>query len=277
MGNNFADTVSNCYNVGKVAGNGGRIGEIVGRNQDDASTVSNCYYLRSTDEDTNPAAKSAEEFADGTVLAALIAGRDSDAHPWNSECRYLTAAGRTLPVFKGQGDAHTHDWSKWTSDGDGTHTHRCACGVSETVSCSGGTATCTERAVCDVCGTVYGDLDAANHGDLQYVPAKPVTIAEEGSIEYWYCAACGKYYKDAGLTEEITATDTVLARIPYFGYSTRTIRASAGTGGSITPSGSVSVRTGHDQTFTITPDRGYAIADVKVDGRSVGAVRSYTF
>lgn len=125
------------YNVEKVAGNGGRIDEIVGRNQDDASTVSNCYYLRSTDEDTNPAAKSAEEFADGTVLAALIAGRDSAAHPWNSACRYLTAAGRTLPVFKGQGDAHTHDWSKWTSNGDGTHTHRCACGVSETVSCSG--------------------------------------------------------------------------------------------------------------------------------------------
>ena len=363
--------------------------------------MSNCYYLRSTDEDTNPAAKSAEEFADGTVLAALIAGRGDDAHPWNSACRYLTAAGRTLPVFRGQGDAHTHDWSKWTSNGDGTHTHRCACGVSETVSCSGGTATCTkpatctvcgtkygnvlghvfsewkydtdkhwkeclrctakseealhvwdsgtvtkvptctnegqtrytcsichttkdetilasghspaagwtsdaahhwhvcnndncnekvgyaehsggtatctERAVCTVCSTVYGDLDAGNHVNLQHVPAKPATIAEEGSIEYWYCAACGKYYKDAGLTEEITAADTVLARIPYFGYSTRTIRASAGTGGSITPSGSVSVRTGHDQTFTITPDRGYAIADVKVDGRSVGAVRGYTF
>ena len=277
VGNNFADTVSNCYNVGKVAGNGGRIGEIVGRNQDDASTVSNCYYLRSTDEDTNPAAKSAEEFADGTVLTALIAGRGDGAHPWDSACRYLAAAGRTLPVFKGQGDAHTHDWSKWTSNGDSTHTHRCACGVSETVSCSGGTATCTERAVCDVCGTVYGDLNAGNHGDLRNVPAKPATITEEGSIEYWYCVACGKYYKNAGLTEEITAADTVLPRLPYFDYSTRIIRASAGTGGSITPSGSVSVRTGHDQTFIITPDRGYAIADVKVDGRSVGAVRSYTF
>ena len=59
--------------------------------------------------------------------------------------------------------------------------------------------------------------------------------------------------------------------------STRVIKASAGTGGSITPSGNVSVRMGADQTFTITPDGGYAIADVKVDGRSVGAVRSYTF
>ena len=62
------------YNVGKVAGNGGQIGEIVGHNQDDASTVSNCYCLRSTDEDTNPAAKSAEEFAGGTVLAIALLG-----------------------------------------------------------------------------------------------------------------------------------------------------------------------------------------------------------
>ena len=268
-------TVPNCYNVGKVAGNGGSSGEIVGNST--GFLIENCYYLRGTDEDTSEEAKTAEEFADGTVLTALIAGRADNAHPWDSACRYLAAAGKTLPVFKGQGDAHTHDWGKGTSNGDSTHTHSCACGVSETVSCSGGTATCTERAVCDGCGAIYGDLNAGNHGDLRYVPAKPATITEEGSIEYWYCAACGKYYKDAGLTEEITAEDTVLARIPYFGYSTRTIRASAGTGGSITPSGSVSVRTGHDQTFTITPDRGYAIADVKVDGRSVGAVRSYTF
>ena len=284
VGYSSESTVSNCYNVGNVAGNGGRNGEILGLNYEDEnyapSTVSNCYYLRGTDENADPAAKPAEEFADGTVLAALIAGRDSDAHPWNSACRYLTAAGRTLPVFRGQGDEHEHtcaDGSNWESNTT-HHWQVCACGVKFKMAAhEGGTATCTERAVCDVCGTVYGDLDAGNHVNLQYVPAKPATIAEEGSIEYWYCAACGKYYKDAGLTEEITAADTVLARIPYFGYSTRTIRASAGTGGSITPSGSVSVRTGHDQTFTITPDRGYAIADVKVDGRSVGAVRGYTF
>lgn len=62
-----------------------------------------------------------------------------------------------------------------------------------------------------------------------------------------------------------------------FGSSTSTIGATAGTGGTISPAGSVSVRRGQDQTFTITPDKGYAIADVKVDGKSVGAVTSYTF
>ena len=55
------------------------------------------------------------------------------------------------------------------------------------------------------------------------------------------------------------------------------IRATAGAGGSITPSGDVSVRAGANQTFTITPNRGYAVSDVKIDGWSIGAVRSYTF
>ena len=61
------------------------------------------------------------------------------------------------------------------------------------------------------------------------------------------------------------------------GYSYYTIKATAGTGGSITPSGNVSVREGRDQTFTITPDKGYAVFNVKIDGRSIGAVKSYTF
>ena len=60
-------------------------------------------------------------------------------------------------------------------------------------------------------------------------------------------------------------------------YTEYTITASAGAGGSITPSGSVSVREGRDKTFTITPDSGYRISDVLVDGKSVGAVERYTF
>ena len=56
-----------------------------------------------------------------------------------------------------------------------------------------------------------------------------------------------------------------------------TIKATAGAGGSISPSGNVSVREGGDQTFTITPDEGYAVANVKIDGKSIGAVKSYTF
>ena len=61
------------------------------------------------------------------------------------------------------------------------------------------------------------------------------------------------------------------------GYSYYTIKATAGAGGSISPSGSISVREGRDQTFTITPDKGYAVANVKIDGKRIGAVKSYTF
>ena len=60
-------------------------------------------------------------------------------------------------------------------------------------------------------------------------------------------------------------------------YSYYTIKATAGAGGSISPSGNASVREGRDQTFTITPDKGYAVANVKIDGKSIGAAKSYTF
>lgn len=59
--------------------------------------------------------------------------------------------------------------------------------------------------------------------------------------------------------------------------TTLTITASAGSGGSISPSGATTVNYGANQTFTITPSAGYYVADVLVDGSSVGAVTTYTF
>ena len=94
-------------------------------------------------------------------------------------------------------------------------------------------------------------------------------------------------YTFAGWTPAIPSTMpaenlTVTAQWRYngggsSGYSYYTIKATAGTGGSISPSGNISVREGRDQTFTITPDKGYAVANVKIDGKSIGAVKSYTF
>ena len=79
---------------------------------------------------------------------------------------------------------------------------------------TGGTATCTEKAVCEVCGKAYGEPDPNNHTDLKHFPAKAATEVAEGNIEYWYCSGCGKYYSDKDGTKEITKADTVTAKLP---------------------------------------------------------------
>ena len=160
-------TISNCYNVGTVKGNYA-VGEIVGNN---FGTVENCYYLAGTNLNavgrnnsngniTKTEAKSETEFADGTeVLALLKAGeRDNNADPWADECQYLAAADKTLPVFNGQGDAHDHQSNDWESN-ETEHWQVCTCGaVFHKAQHSGGTATCTQRATCTVCGAEYGDV-----------------------------------------------------------------------------------------------------------------------
>ena len=79
---------------------------------------------------------------------------------------------------------------------------------------TGGKATCRDKAKCEVCGAEYGELDPKNHTDLKHFPAKAATKTAEGNIEYWYCADCGKYYKDAKATQEITKAQTVTAKLP---------------------------------------------------------------
>lgn len=107
-----------------------------------------------------------------------------------------------------------HDWGKWTSNGDGTHTRTCSRDKShsENGKCSGGKADCCHKAKCEVCGGAYGSFASDNHSDLKHFPAKRATTHAEGSIEYWYCSGCGKYYKDAGATKEITQKDTVIRK-----------------------------------------------------------------
>jgi len=210
-------TVSNCYNVGTISSSDCG-GEIVGSN---SGTVENCYYLAGTNlygvcgndsfgNTKKTESKTAAEFADGTVLALLKADRNDS--PWDS-CQYVAAAGKTLPVFKGQGDTHEHN-GDWTSNGDGTHSRRCTCNAVETVNCSGGKATCKDKAICEICGKIYGSLDPNNHANLKHIDAKAATAAEEGNIAYWYCGDCNKYFSDAAAKTEITQADTVTAKLP---------------------------------------------------------------
>ena len=124
-------------------------------------------------------------------------------------------AGNTAEMTITVNDGHT--FGEWTSNGDGTHTRQCTadgCNGLETKDCSGGKATCTERAVCEVCGKDYGELDPKNHTDLKHNEAKAATEDAEGNIEYWYCEGCGKYYSDKDGTKEIKKADTVTAKLP---------------------------------------------------------------
>ena len=124
-------------------------------------------------------------------------------------------AGNTAEMTVTVNDGHT--FGDWTSNGDGTHTRKCTvdgCNGIETKDCSGGKATCTENAVCEVCGKDYGELDPKNHTDLKHIPAKAATEDSEGNIEYWHCKVCGKYYADAEATKEITDADTVTKKLP---------------------------------------------------------------
>ena len=124
-------------------------------------------------------------------------------------------AGNTTEMTVTVNDGHTY--GEWVSNGDGTHTRKCTvdgCTGSETKDCSGGTATCKDKAKCAVCGKAYGKLDAKNHANLKHIDAKAATRTSEGNIEYWYCSGCKKYYKDAKATQEITKAQTVTAKRP---------------------------------------------------------------
>ena len=387
-------TISNCYNVGtiKMLHNSNAVGEIVGNN---VGTVKNRYYLAGTNLNavgqsnngsiTKTESKTAANFANGTVLALLKAGeRDNNADPWADECKYLDAAGKTLPVFNGQGDAHDHqsnDWksnetehwqvctcgavfhkaqhsggtatctekakcavcgeeygdvlghdftTSWTHD-DNEHWKRCSrcdkkddvsphtwdngtittaptctkagertytcteCGATKTEpidatghswksdwtsdathhwhecaneSCdvtdnagkngyaehSGGKATCTQNAVCEICKASYGSLDPNNHADLKHIDAKAATAAEEGNIAYWYCDGCKKYFSDAAAIKEITKAATVTAKLPP--------KITAGDGAAVTQ--------GEKKELTFTSDASFAdFVRVELDGTAL--------
>ena len=79
---------------------------------------------------------------------------------------------------------------------------------------TGGKSTCTQKAVCEVCGKAYGEPDPKNHTGLKHIPAKAATEDAEGNIEYWHCSGCGKYYSDKDGTKEIKKADTVTAKLP---------------------------------------------------------------
>ena len=191
--------------------------------------------------------------------------------PANGEQKIIVTdkAGNTAEMTVTVNDGHTY--GEWVSNGDGTHTRRCTvdgCTGSETKDCSGGTATCTEKAKCSACGAEYGDLNPAHHANLVNVPAKAATTSAEGNIEYWHCGGCGKYYKDAAAQDEIKQEDTVIAkRRVYYAPSLYPVR-----NGTNPPSGTEYSGGVYGLIFRAAVS---GITGVQVDGRTVGR-GSYT-
>lgn len=153
-----------------------------------------------------------------TVNGTAVELDESDSFrlaPANGGQKIIVAdkAGNTTEMTVTVNDGHTY--GEWASNGDGTHTRKCTvdgCAGSETKDCSGGKATCRDKAKCAVCGKTYGELDAKNHADLKHIPAKAATWVAEGNIEYWYCEGCGRYFSDRDGTKEIRRADTVTAK-----------------------------------------------------------------
>ena len=102
-----------------------------------------------------------------------------------------------------------HDWNAWVSNGDGTHTRTCKrdSDHKETGTCSGGKATCTSKAVCEVCRTTYGDTAPHDYGEL--IPEVPATTEDFGVKEHKDCKVCGRHFDKDG--NEIT--DLRIAKI----------------------------------------------------------------
>ena len=125
---------------------------------------------------------------------------------------------------------------------------------------TGGTATCKNKAICEVCGESYGKLDSNNHANLKHIDAKAATKTSEGNIEYWYCDGCNKYYKDAKATQEITKAQTVTAKLPP--------KITAGDGATVTQ--------GEKKELTFTSDASFAdFVRVELDGTTLDE-KNYT-
>ena len=189
-----------CYNTGSVT-DGTQVGDITG----DKAHCSSCYHLKTSNnnygngQSEEAEFKTAEEFANGTVLKLLKENngdKRTGGDPWDTECKYLPAAGKTLPVFARQNltTEHTHVWSAWTSNGDNTHTRSCTvCFETETKDCHGGTATCTAKAQCEDCQAEYGELAAHQFTAETVAESYLVSAATctEPAVYYTSCAACG--------------------------------------------------------------------------------------
>ena len=134
-----------------------------------------------------------EKYVDTVTVNGTAVTLDADGvfvlPPTNGEQKIVVTdkAGNNAEMTVTVNNGHT--FGEWVSDNDGKHTRKCTvdgCDAFETENCSGGNATCTEKAVCDVCGKAYGDFDGTNHeGGVQEWTTRTAFVHEQK----WNC--CG--------------------------------------------------------------------------------------
>lgn len=194
-----------CHAAGKVttAKTDGSIGGLLGSDESKNISVVGCSF-------------------DNVKNASLAGVGSNPTGTYGITARNTAAVASSIcEGYYGGHDLVDKDGKKATCTEDGYEAGKeCSrCGykegfaVIEAAGHTGGTATCTKKAVCEVCHQEYGDIEPDHHEDgLTYVEAKAATTQAEGNIEYWYCKDCGKYFANADLTEEITKADTVLPK-----------------------------------------------------------------
>lgn len=128
---------------------------------------------------------------------------------------YATKQGAkfTVTVFEPHDHVFTDTWEK----DDTYHWHKCqhenCTEIKDHAEHSGGTATCTSKAVCEYCYEEYGEIDSTNH-NLEKISATDATVTKTGNTEYWHCLDCDKYFADENATNEIKLDDTVISKLP---------------------------------------------------------------
>jgi hypothetical protein len=115
-----------------------------------------------------------------------------------------------------------HAWGEWSSAGNGTHTRSCTnyCREVDTANCTGGTATCSAKAVCEVCGGEYGEKDSNNH-DLEQHAAKAPTCTEKGWNAYETCSRCDytTYAEQPALNHDLEQHDAKAPTCTEIGWN----------------------------------------------------------
>ena len=225
--------IRDCYNIGKIDG-GTRTGGILGLDNYPGTEISNCYNVGSVT---------------GNEYVGAIAGNTRYSP---SNCYYLSdtssGAARTEKEFadgtvlnlliNGRNDSE-HPWYE----------------------------TCIYL---EAAGKTLPVFKWQHQHQLTHVPAKAPTTSEAGNIEYWYCAACGRYFADSTGAKEITKADTVIPKRHFSGSNSSSYPITVP---DKTENGSVAVSPknaskGSTVTITVTPDSGYVLETISVTDKN---------